>query len=350
MNIRIDFDNYPYIVQWDKILGKGGFGAVHPGYMEDDPEEQIVVKEFFIDPNNPEIAIENWNDEIDAAMILGMQNDTTCNPYFVCFVGANVVKIDGKPIPVIAYKRAWGDLIKFIETYGNTINDEVKYIFITNMLTGLNLLRKHGLVHRDMKPENILAYRDREGWSFMISDLGSICAERGDILSCYADASNRTTIPYLPPILRSKSNPIYVDDPVLNGYRYEGVDIRGYSSIDDMKWADIYGMGCAIYSFLTGTSICTGILHDKRPLYFNNISYVDREGVRHTINGTNLGVMLTYMLYSPTYEHAKRFDTVQIYEQPQFVGSSLSRNITRTFNRAMRYRMKKSRRPKRKNK
>ena len=216
------------------------------------------------------------------------------------------------------------------------------------MLMSLAELRTRGLAHRDIKVENILVYRDRNQWSFVLGDLGALCTRDMGDLYCGFDSHNRTTITSLPPILRTRSKSVSVD-PVLNGYLDSGVDDTGYRSIDDMFWADIYAIGCVIYQFLTGRIICQGRLQDIRPMMLPNISYIDDMGIRHTIDGVLLGNMLEKMLYSASYREATEYEQIDIYKRPVKVGEpSIWRTIGKTLQRTARYRMKKPSRRKNK--
>ncbi len=334
----IDFDGYTYTVDFSSPLGRGAYGAVFPGFMKDDPEEKIVVKLFFFNENDPMITYLNWSEEVESAHLLGIDEDPRCSPYFVCYVGNAMTKLGDTPAPLIAYKRAWGDMNKFIDSYRTYVNDETRFVFIKSMLMALKELRSRGLAHRDIKTENILVYRQRNEWSFVLGDLGSLCALQGDTLRCDADAQNRTTITSLPPIIRTRSKS-QSNDPVLNGYMDAGVDDTGYRTLEDMMWADIYAMGCVIYTFLTGDTICKGRLQDVRPLKMPYIGYTDDDGIYHSINGKRLADLLTVMIYSPTYQDASMYEMIDIYNEPQDVGTSIFRSIGKSIQRTARYRI-----------
>lgn len=337
----IEFDGYIYTVDFSNRIGRGGYGSVYPGHLKDDPEFQIIVKHFYYDSADPESTYMNWSDEISAVLLLGT-DFPRCSPYFVCYIGSTVLQNNNEPVYLIAYKRAWGDMVSFSDKFRTHINSETKFVFVQSMLMSLIELRKRGLAHRDIKAENILVFRDRHEWGFALADLGALCSTRESTrLSCNISSENKTTITSLPPVIRSKSRS-HSDDPVLNGYLESGVEDTGYRSEDDMMWADIYAMGCVIYTFLTGERICLGILRDVRPIQMEDISFTDEEGYKQTINGALLSEMLTRMIYSRSYEEASTYEDVDIFESPVFVGGSrVIRTIGRTFQRAGKYRIQR---------
>ena len=71
-------------------------------------------------------------------------------------------------VAIIEYANA-GDLNDFIKTFPSL--EEIKQV-VGGLLEGLNYLHEHGVIHRDIKPQNILLHKEAGVWITKVADFG----------------------------------------------------------------------------------------------------------------------------------------------------------------------------------
>ena len=71
-------------------------------------------------------------------------------------------------VAIIEYANA-GDLNDFIKTFPSL--EEIRQV-VSGLLEGLNYLHEHGVIHRDIKPQNILLHKESGVWITKVADFG----------------------------------------------------------------------------------------------------------------------------------------------------------------------------------
>ncbi len=265
------------------LLGSGTFGSVYLGRKKNNPSHEVAIKEF-----KKESA---FLEELTIAEAMAGPRD--CTPYFVCFEKA--YKKGGKYY--IVYKKAWGNLDewmhkkegdgyskplnarnKFDQKYMNNVTDKERFKFITSMLTALAELHNNSISHRDIKPDNILVYKDGDEWEFTLGDLGSLCidpSKKGkynisSAYQCKVPSLNRTTLWYIPNTMKRRQVNYFTN--------------VNYETMDENFLVDISAMGCVLYTFLTGMTSCHPSANFVKLDYPNDIVYGDKIIKKETIS------------------------------------------------------------------
>ncbi|KAA6396269.1 MAG: putative serine/threonine-protein kinase Nek3, partial [Streblomastix strix] len=136
-------------------LSRGAFGRVLVVRYKDQPDVELIMKRLpYLDVNDKQAADE------EIAMLQKLQVK-----YCVCYYGSFVYDDD---ICIIMEYCVRGNLRDLIESMkGWSLKDRKKRSFkvIFHTLTGLAYLHQQGIVHCDLKPENI--YIDKDGTTKM---------------------------------------------------------------------------------------------------------------------------------------------------------------------------------------
>lgn len=66
-----------------------------------------------------------------------------------------------------------GDLFSYLEYKGGKLNDIEAAVIIRQIITGVEYLHGQSVVHRDLKPDNILMTSLDDGCRIVISDFGN---------------------------------------------------------------------------------------------------------------------------------------------------------------------------------
>ena len=127
-----------------------------------------------------------------------------------------------------------GSLKRLISKYGHLEESIIKN-FTFQVLQGLSFLHLHGIIHRDLKSDNVLVTSDGK---IKLSDFG--CSVR----SCSFDRDITKSI---------KGSPCFIAPEILLR------QIHSYS-------ADIWSVGCMIVEMLTGVAPWSNITKDEKQL------------------------------------------------------------------------------------
>ena len=135
-----------YIIHEDKVLGRGAFGIVYQGekILNDNRTQKLAFKEIplkFINDDEEEsikneIEISNQLDNTNIVKKIDIYE--TNNKKFIVYELCN-----------------GGDLRKYMDYFKNFSEDLIQVIMI-QIINGLSELSKKGVIHHDIKPENIL--------------------------------------------------------------------------------------------------------------------------------------------------------------------------------------------------
>lgn len=239
-----------------KKLGEGGFGQVFQGYRISDNQEVVVkmvpVLPVFregshnLDPISLEITTKKEINNIEKLKTL------KCN--IIPSVLDLTYTKDYKR--VIVYKKEFTENLHRYKGYRSNVI--FKHNVILDLLEGLECLHRNGMVHGDIKPDNILA--DKDGNTQLI-DYGLSCIK--GVLGC-GIPSFGTEIYNFNEVYNFKTT----TNPFVKAYL-----VRKYSTFEHLLKADIYMLGTTFYE-----------LYNGKPLTTKEKDYILNNGFKETEN------------------------------------------------------------------
>lgn len=204
-------DNYHVL----ELIGEGSFGKVYKGRKK--YTGQIVAIKFIPKVGKPEKELRNLRREIDIMRNLHHENIIEMLDSF-----------DTDKEVAVVTDYAEGELFQILEDDGNLPEEQVQHI-AAQLVSALYYLHSHRILHRDMKPQNILLGK---GGIVKLCDFG------------FARAMSFNTL-----VLTSiKGTPLYMSPELVEEKPYDHT-------------ADLWALGCILYELFTGTP----------PFYTNSI-------------------------------------------------------------------------------
>ncbi|KAF6036508.1 STK36 [Bugula neritina] len=204
-------DNYHQL----ELIGEGSFGKVYKGRKKF--SSQIVAMKFISKQGRSDKELRNLRKEIDIMRQLRHSNIVQMLDSF---------ETDKEVVAVTDY--ACGELFQILEDDGNLPEDQVQQI-ASQLVSALFYLHAHRILHRDMKPQNILLGKDG---AIKLCDFG------------FARAMSTNTL-----VLTSiKGTPLYMSPELVEEKPYDHT-------------ADLWALGCILYELNTG----------QPPFYTNSI-------------------------------------------------------------------------------
>lgn len=177
---------YQYDVTKDK-LGEGGFSRVYKAY--DTLLNRYVALKFFYGDANERYGV---MEEIKKAMTFKHPNLVRYYDALVLDAPTMFDENAKAQIGVMEYVNN-GDLNEFMKTFPDI---DLLGKVIEGILEGLDYLHAKGIVHRDIKPQNLLLHKENGKWIPKIADFG--LAKR---LNTYSEQSSKLlgTMEYMAP-------------------------------------------------------------------------------------------------------------------------------------------------------
>ncbi|CAC5416460.1 FU [Mytilus coruscus] len=208
---KLKMDNYHVL----EIIGEGSFGKVYKGRKKF--SSQVVALKFIPKVGKPEKELRNLRREIEIMRNLHHENIIEMLDSF---------ETDKEVVVVTDY--AEGELFQILEDDGSLPEEQVQVI-ACQLVSALYYLHSHRILHRDMKPQNILLGK---GGIIKLCDFG------------FARAMSFNTL-----VLTSiKGTPLYMSPELVEEKPYDHT-------------ADLWALGCILYELFTGTP----------PFYTNSI-------------------------------------------------------------------------------
>nr|XP_033800675.1 serine/threonine-protein kinase 36 isoform X2 [Geotrypetes seraphini] len=198
-----------------EVIGEGSFGRVYKGRRK--YSGQIVALKFIPKVGRPEKELKNLQREIE--IMGGLKH-----PNIVQMLGS----FETDKEVVVVTEHAEGELFQILEDDGSLPEAQVQEI-ACHLVSALYYLHSHRILHRDMKPQNILLGK---GGIVKLCDFG------------FARAMSINTL-----VLTSiKGTPLYMSPELVEEKPYDHT-------------ADLWSMGCILYELFVGTP----------PFYTNSI-------------------------------------------------------------------------------
>lgn len=219
-----------------ELLGKIGQGAMGTVYLAYDTEQKVDValkvlpKDLADDPE----FVARFSREAELA-------SKVRHPNLVLAYGTGT----HKGYHYIAFEYVSGGSLDFHLERTGPLSEKLSLQIARDIVHALQAASDHGIVHRDMKPDNILL--DRDGTA-KLTDLGLSMA--------YDPGDPRLTAPGM-----AIGTPFYISPELARGVR--DVDVR----------SDLYSLGATVYHIVTGqvpyeseNSVQVMMAHIKEPL------------------------------------------------------------------------------------
>ncbi len=199
----------------EELIGSGGMGSV---YRAIDQRLDRAVALKFLNSEDPEL-VERFLRE--ARLQASVDHPTVCTVY-------EVGEMAGKPFIAMQLLEA-----PTLTEAARKMNLEQKVRLVRDVADGVHAAHRLGLVHRDLKPGNILVRQDDDGvWRPSVVDFG-LAREQADSTGLTRSGVAVGTAAYMAPEQALGAVP---------------VDRR----------ADIFSLGCVLYELLSGAPPFTG--------------------------------------------------------------------------------------------
>ncbi|HMC87628.1 MAG TPA: serine/threonine-protein kinase, partial [Chitinophagaceae bacterium] len=233
------FNRYEYLPATD-LIGKGGFSRVYKSY-DKKLSRWVALKIYktgeFSDRYSPIAEIKRVVnlDHPNICRYLDIEEIENENPF-----GEN------EKIQVCVMELL--DSGNFAEYYKANKNPDILKKLVQDILNGLSYLHKNGIIHRDIKPGNILIKQTIEGPVAKITDFG---------ISKNSDTENNSSsalivsIPYMAP---------------------EQLNAKKYGINDNISFnLDLWSLGVTIYEVVTGKALFKNTDQDNSEQIMANI-------------------------------------------------------------------------------
>eukprot|EP00010_Vexillifera_abyssalis_P008033 CAMPEP_0201545060 /NCGR_PEP_ID=MMETSP0173_2-20130828/1623_1 /ASSEMBLY_ACC=CAM_ASM_000268 /TAXON_ID=218659 /ORGANISM="Vexillifera sp., Strain DIVA3 564/2" /LENGTH=552 /DNA_ID=CAMNT_0047953367 /DNA_START=6 /DNA_END=1664 /DNA_ORIENTATION=- len=200
-----------------RTLGQGSFAIVYLGHKIGDPQHKVAIKVMDVGK-----LLTNTKDE-KAFMRLASEiriQKTMDHVNIVCLEG--VYKDENNVYLVM--ELCWGDLTKLLkESAPNGLSEARSKRFLQHLASGLKCLRDHNVMHRDLKPQNLLmTSADLDKAVLKITDFGFARAlEQSQVADTLC------------------GSPLYMAPEILRGESYSAK-------------ADLWSVGSIFFELLTG--------------------------------------------------------------------------------------------------
>ncbi|KAI9592917.1 kinase-like domain-containing protein [Syncephalis fuscata] len=143
----------------DKPIGEGAFGQVYMGF-DRSTGERVAVK-----VSSKESGLKSFNNEVATLRAVGN------HPGVIGFLDGTVTALN----TYLSLEYATGgDLINHIVSKAPLPEMEAKYIF-KQLLEGIQHLHSMNIIHRDIKPDNMLLFGGQGGPRVVFTDFGMAC-------------------------------------------------------------------------------------------------------------------------------------------------------------------------------
>ena len=248
-----------------RLLGEGGFGKVLLS-VNQETQRQLACKIVKLDHMYIKLAVPNLrvpSEDQDSGRDGRRKRWPT--KVATCFREFDILKNLSHPNIVALEKVFWshntififqelitgGDLFSFVEFKGGRLNDIQAAVIIRQILKGVGYLHKQDIVHRDIKPDNILMTSLEDGARVVITDFGNARFLPGRNKAKALDTNKYQrmfsyvgTLEYAAPEIHGANRAIPIEE--------------GYS-----KSIDLWSIGSVAAAILTGDVIFTDRNHPK---------------------------------------------------------------------------------------
>jgi serine/threonine protein kinase len=249
-----------------RLLGEGGYGKVLIG-IDQATQHQVACKIVMLDhlydrPQAPNLRLPTG--PRDQTAIVGKKRWPT--RVANCFREFDILKDLSHPNVVSIEKVFWsnhniyifqelvtgGDLFSFLEYKGGRLDNAQAVVVIRQILLGVEYLHAQQIVHRDIKPDNILMTSLEDGARVVITDFGNArFLPNPSSLNTPRSTKYQRMFSYVG-TLEFAAPEIHRINPTMPAN-------EGYS-----KSVDMWSIGCVTAVVLTGEAMFTDCAH---PLY-----------------------------------------------------------------------------------
>ncbi|OAF69176.1 hypothetical protein A3Q56_03072 [Intoshia linei] len=211
--ISLGFGNPASYQRLDKI-GEGTYAIVYKGYSRV-TNTIVAIKDIHLQPDEglPCTAIR------EASLLRGLKHINILSLHDICYTNTHLSLI---------FEYMNTDLRKYIDMTNNNVGLKNTKILLYQILRGLDYVHRRNVLHRDLKPQNLLL--DTRG-ELKIGDFG---LARSRCLPVDTFTNEVVTLWYRPP------------DVIMGSTNYT-------SSID------MWGVGCIFYEMYTGETLFNGL-------------------------------------------------------------------------------------------
>lgn len=159
-----------------KKLGEGGYGVVYLAISKKTGGKVAIKISTFKITKTAQQAEKFFNDEVK--ILQDISRYPNCNPYFLCIIDhITIPKKSGNIHALITEYIDGYNLYELTTCMNDTkhrLSEEDLITLIEHLLIGLNELHSRGIVHRDIKAENIM-FNDNK-LAIKLIDFGGACS------------------------------------------------------------------------------------------------------------------------------------------------------------------------------
>ncbi|WP_067884873.1 Stk1 family PASTA domain-containing Ser/Thr kinase [Nocardia vaccinii] len=204
-----------------EIIGFGGMSEVHKA-RDERLGRDVAIKVLRADLARDPTFYLRFKREAQNAAALN-------HPAIVAVYDTGEAEVDGGPLPYIVMEYVDGETLRDMVRGGGPLAPRRAMEIIADVCAALDFSHKNGIVHRDMKPANI-----------MITRQGAVKVMDFGIARAIADSSN----------------PMTQTAAVIGTAQYLSPEQARGEQVDARS--DVYSVGCVLYEILTGEPPFTG--------------------------------------------------------------------------------------------
>ncbi|KAJ3366663.1 Suppressor of Sensor Kinase (SLN1) [Allomyces javanicus] len=201
----------------EELIGEGAVGLVYRATLIPDPPltpVPVAVKHLHLPSTNPHLNRRNF-EQLIAALSLAD------HPNIIAYLGSHIMDDDCFLLMELCEGGTLSDWIR----RNGPLRDRAKLVeYIRQMVSGLEFMHRHGVIHRDLKTSNIM-------WKDGVLKIADFSSAKFHGLCCRKVHDARVV-----------GTPSYLAPEIVAGHQM--IEIKGAQ--------DIWSLGCSIYELIMG--------------------------------------------------------------------------------------------------